>query len=104
MCFFFFFFNILTGITAAHGLSDIACIFIFGCCLVTKIVRLICDPMDSSPLLPGSSIHGIFQARILEWVAISFPGDLPHSRIELTSPKLVGGFFTTEPPGKPIYE
>ena len=30
----------------------------------------LCDPMDSSP--PGSSIHGIFQARLLEWVAISF--------------------------------
>ena len=29
-----------------------------------------CDPMDDSP--PGSSVHGIFQARILEWVAISF--------------------------------
>jgi len=47
----------------------------------------LCDPMDCSP--PGSSVHGIFQARILEWVAISFseifptqglnPG-LPHSR------------------------
>ena len=30
----------------------------------------LCDPMDSSP--PGSSVHGILQARILEWVAISF--------------------------------
>ena len=30
----------------------------------------LCDPIDSSP--PGSSIHGIFQARTLEWVAISF--------------------------------
>ena len=30
----------------------------------------LCDPMDSSP--PGSSVHGIFQARVLEWVAISF--------------------------------
>ena len=30
------------------------------------------DPMDSSP--PGSSVHGIFQARILQWVAISFSG------------------------------
>ena len=30
----------------------------------------LCDPMDSS--LPGSSVHGIFQARVLEWVAISF--------------------------------
>ena len=35
------------------------------------------DPMDSSP--PGSSIHGIFQARVLEWVAITF-SDKPHSR------------------------
>ena len=30
----------------------------------------LCDPIDSSP--PGSSVHGVFQARILEWVAISF--------------------------------
>ena len=30
-----------------------------------------CDPLNCSP--PGSSVHGIFQARILEWVAISFP-------------------------------
>ena len=33
-------------------------------------VRLFCDPMDCNP--PGSSIHGIFQARVLEWVAIAF--------------------------------
>ena len=33
-------------------------------------VWLFCDPMDCNP--PGSSVHGIFQARILEWVAISF--------------------------------
>ena len=32
----------------------------------------LCDPMDCS--LPGSSIHGIFQARVLEWVAIAFSG------------------------------
>ena len=39
------------------------------CCLITKLC-LFYDPMDCSP--PGSSVHGIFQARILEWVAISF--------------------------------
>ena len=39
-------------------------------CLVTKSSLTLCDPMDCSP--PGSSIHRIFQARILEWVAISF--------------------------------
>ena len=38
-------------------------------CLVTHLCQLFCDPMDCS--LPGSSVHGIFQARILEWVAIS---------------------------------
>ena len=39
-----------------------------------------CDPMDCS--LPGSSVHGISQARILERVAISSPGDLPDPRIQ----------------------
>ena len=39
------------------------------CVLVTQLCPPLCDPMDCSP--PGSSIHGILQARILEWVAIS---------------------------------
>ena len=38
----------------------------------------------------GSSVHGISQARILEWVAISFLGDLPNSGIEPVSPALAG--------------
>ena len=38
--------------------------------LVTKSCLTLCDPMDCSQ--PGSSVHGISQARILEWVAISF--------------------------------
>ena len=37
---------------------------------VTQSCPTLCDPMNCSP--PGSSVHGIFQARILEWVAISF--------------------------------
>ena len=48
-------------------------------------VRL-CDPMDCS--LPGFSVHGIFQARVLEWVAISFSRDLPDPWIEPGSPAL----------------
>ena len=54
--------------------------------------------MDCSP--PGSSVHGILQARILEWVV----GDLPDPGTESASPTypaLAGRFFTTEPPGKP---
>ena len=35
-----------------------------------QLCQTLCDPMDCSP--PGSSVHGILQARILEWVAISF--------------------------------
>ena len=34
-----------------------------------------CDPMDRS--LPGPSVHGIFQARVLEWDAIAFSGEVP---------------------------
>ena len=53
--------------------------------------------MDYS--LPSSSLHGILQARVLEWVAMgSSPGDLPDSGIEplsITSPALADKFFTT---------
>ena len=45
-----------------------------------------CDPMDCS--LPGSSVHGIFQARILDWVEFPSPGDLPNAGIEPRSPAL----------------
>ena len=37
---------------------------------VTQSCPTLCDPMDCS--LPGSSVHGIFQAIVLEWIAISF--------------------------------
>ena len=40
------------------------------CVLVTQLCPTLCDPMDSNP--PGSSVHGILQARILQWVASSF--------------------------------
>ena len=56
--------------------------------------------MDRSP--PGSPVHGILQARILEWVP---PGDLPKPGIKPESviyPALAGGFFMLTPPGKPI--
>ena len=46
----------------------------------SEVVLTLCDPMDLS--LPGSSVHGILQATVLEWVAISFSGDLPDPGIE----------------------
>ena len=51
------------------------------CAWSLRCVQL-CDPMDSS--LPDSSVHGILQARILEWVSIPPPGDLPDPGIFLT--------------------
>ena len=60
----------------------------------TQSCLTLCDLMDCSP--PGSSVHGVSQAIILEWVAI-FSGMDPLSPV---SPALADGFFTTEPPGK----
>ena len=67
-------------------------------CSVAQSCQTLCDPKDCSP--PGSSVHGISQARTLEWVATSPPGDLPNPGIEPVPPASVGGFFTTAPPGK----
>ena len=57
---------------------------------------ILCDPIHCSP--PGSSVHGILQARILGGLLCPSPGDLPHPEIErasLMSPALAGRFFTT---------
>ena len=68
--------------------------------LVTQLCPTLCDPMDCSP--PDSSIHGIFQARELELVAILYSrgSNLPDLGIKLASlvsPALADRFFTTEP-------
>ena len=68
--------------------TGVGCHFLLQCMKVkseSEVAQLcptLNDPMDCS--LPGSSTHGIFQARVLEWGAIAF------------------STFTTEPPGKPI--
>ena len=58
-------------------------------CVRAKSLQLcptLCNPMNCNP--PGSSVHAILQARILEWVAIPFSRVLPHSGIEPMSPAL----------------
>ena len=67
-------------------------------CSVTQLCPTL-TPMDCSS--PDSSVHGIYRARILKWVAIASSRDLPDPGIKPMSPALAGGFFTTEPPGKP---
>ena len=63
--------------------------------LVAQSCLTLCDPMDCSP--PGSSVHGILQARMLEWVAMPSPGDLPDTEIESRSPALQAGSLPSEP-------
>ena len=63
-----------------------------------------CDPVDRGP--PGSSDHGVSQARILEWLPFSPPGDPLDPGLEpasLVSPAMAGGFFTTASPLCTIY-
>ena len=63
----------------------------------------LCHPMDSSP--PGSSVHGILQARILEWVAMpsSRESSRPREQTHVTCISCIAsGVFTSEPPGKPL--
>ena len=67
--------------------------------LVAQLCLTLCDPMDCSP--PGSSVHGILQARILEWVAIPFSRGSSQPRDWTQVSCTASRFFTTEPPGKP---
>ena len=56
------------------------------CCLIAKLCRTLCDLVNCSP--PGSSVHGISQARILEWVAISSSkgSSRPRNRTHISCP------------------
>ena len=66
---------------------------------VTQLCPTLCDPMDCS--LPGSSIHGIFQARVLEWLAISFSRGSSQLR-DRTWVSCIAGRLPSQSPGKPI--
>ena len=57
---------------------------------VAQSCPTLCDPMDCS--LPGSSIHGIFQARVLEWVAISFSSGCESWTIKKAEHQRIDGF------------
>ena len=61
---------------------------------------LLCDPMDCSP--PSSSVHGILQARTLEWVVMPSSRGSSQPRDQTRVFCIAGRFFTTEPSGKPI--
>ena len=70
-----------------------------SCCLVAQYYPTYCDPMDCSP--PSPSVHGISQARLLEWVAISFSRGSFQPRHGTRVSCIDRRFSTTQPPGKP---
>ena len=70
------------------------------CVLVAQLCLTLCYPVDYS--LTGSSIRGILQARILEWVTVPSPRDLPDPGIEPGSPALQADSLLSQPPGKYI--
>ena len=68
--------------------TGVGCHFLLQCMVkseseVAQSCPTLCDPMDCS--LPGSSIHGIFQARVLEWVAVAFSSSLSRELFTQTS-------------------
>ena len=72
------------------------------CCLVAHSCPTLCDPVDYS--WTGSSVHAISQARIMEWVAISFSKGSSQSRDQTCVSCIASVFFTAEPPGEPQYD
>ena len=66
-------------------------------CSVASVMSDSCNPIDSSP--PGFSVHGIFQARILKWVAISFSRGSSQPREQTHVSFIAGRFFTAKSPG-----
>ena len=66
---------------------------------VTQLCPTLCNPMDFS--LPGSSVHGIFQAKILGGLPFPSPGDLPNPGIEPGSPSLQAMLYRLSHQGSP---
>ena len=90
--------------------TGVGCHFLLQCMQVKSDSEVaqscptLSDPMDWS--LPGSSVHGIFQAGVLlqlEWIAIPFSRGFSWSRDWTWVLCITGRFFTTEPPRKPVY-
>ena len=91
---------------SAFSLSFWAFLYLFMLCLVIVVVVsvqsyvTVCNPMDCCPL--DSCVHGILQARILEWVAIPFSRESSQPRYRTWVSCIVGRFFTVWATGKSL--
>ena len=93
--------NFFVTMWSFHNMYKYQIIICCFSCLVVKLYLTLCDPMDSS--LP---VHGIFQAKILEWVAISYPGrsSQPRDWTHVSCIFCIGrGILYHRAAGKPTY-
>ena len=96
---------IICGLSKPLGHISVAFLIIGNYFIQRKVEELVpqscptlCDPMDCSP--PGSSVHGLLQARILEWIAIPFSRGSSRPRDGTQVSCIAGRFFTVRPPVK----
>ena len=87
------------GLTITHYRSARKQRLGYVCVLVIQSCPTLCNPTDCSP--PGFSVHGILQARILEWVATPSSRGSPDPGVKRSSASQVTVSLPTKPPGKP---
>ena len=80
-------------------LVECKCLISVYTCMHAQLCSTLCNPMDYS--LPVSSVHGILQARVLEWVAIPFSRGSSWARDQTRVSCIAGRSLLSEPPGKP---
>ena len=97
---FFLFLNLITSTKKTKWAQELLCLpkaFIISCAVLCSAQSLqscttLCNPMDCSP--QGSSVHGILQARILEWVVMPSSSGSPWFGARTWVSCIAGGFFT----------
>ena len=83
-----------------QGLLPQVCVCVCVCVWVTQLCPTLCDPTDCNP--PGSSVHGILQARILEWVASPFSRGSSWPRDRTLISCITGRVFTIWATGRSL--
>ena len=87
--------NITKKLNKCNDLYVCVCVWVHSVAFSHRLI--ISNPMDCSPL------SMVFSWQVGSQLPFPSPGDLPNPGIKPSSPALAGGFFTTEPPGKPMY-
>ena len=89
---FFVWFSSEPSVRVTFGCVSCLCRLCVHACSVTQLCPTLCDPMDCS--LPGPSVHGMAQARMLEWAAVSSSRGSSCPRGQICVSCIAGGFFT----------